>query len=270
MFAAATALGVARLGYFIPVRHVGGSQPGYPALGPALRAAEPAMRAHLGAIERHREALLAIDRAGRPATAPAPRFDQDWFARLDAAALYAMVRERAPRHIVEIGSGHSTRFMARAVADGALDTRILAVDPKPRAALAGLAVDHLARPFQAVTPEELPPLGPGDILFVDSSHVAQPGSDVDRIFAGLLPGLPGGVLVHVHDVFLPDAYPARWRWRGYNEQALVACLIGAGYAVLWSSHWIVTRRDDWLDGSVIGELPLVAGTPETSLWLEKL
>jgi len=270
MFAAATALGVARLGYFIPVRYVGETLPGYPALEPALRAAEPAMRAHLGAIERHRRALVAIDRAGRPARAPQPRFDQDWFARLDAAALYAMVRERAPRRIVEIGSGHSTRFMARAVTDGALATRIFAVDPRPRAALAGLGVDHIARPFQDVTPGELPTLGPGDILFIDSSHVAQPGSDVDRIFAGLLPGLPSGVLVHVHDVFLPDPYPAAWRRRGYNEQALVACLIGAGYAPLWSSRWIVTRRDGWLEGSVIGELPLIAGTPETSLWLEKL
>ena len=31
-----------------------------------------------------------------------------------------MVRERQPRRIVEVGSDHSTRFMAEAVKDGAL------------------------------------------------------------------------------------------------------------------------------------------------------
>ena len=33
------------------------------------------------------------------------------------------------------------------------------------------------------------------------------------------------MLLHVHDIFLPDPYPAAWDWRGYNEQAAVAPLI---------------------------------------------
>ena len=59
-------------------------------------------------------------RAIGDAPPPEPRWDQDWFPRLDAAALYVFVREARPRGIVEIGSGHSTRFMARAVRDGGL------------------------------------------------------------------------------------------------------------------------------------------------------
>ena len=50
-------------------------------------------------------------------------------------------------------------------------------------------------------------LGAGDILFIDSSHIAMPGTDVDRLFLDVLPRLPSGVLVHVHDILLPDAYP---------------------------------------------------------------
>src|SRR6185503_4717515 len=74
----------------------------------------------LSSIENYRAELEAI--GFEPP--PAPRWNQDWFPRLDAAAAYAMVRITQPRRIVEVGSGHSTRFLARAVADGGLATRI--------------------------------------------------------------------------------------------------------------------------------------------------
>jgi len=83
----------------------------------------------LGWIEDLAPELEAIG-ADRP---PQPRWDQDWFPRLDAAAAYAIVRKTQPRRIVEVGSGHSTRFLARAVADGKLETEITAIDPQPRA-----------------------------------------------------------------------------------------------------------------------------------------
>jgi predicted O-methyltransferase YrrM len=85
----------------------------------------------LDSIEQHAADLEKIGAA----PPPAPRWNQDWFPRLDAAAAYAMVRALRPRRIVEVGSGHSTRFMARAVEDGGLPTQILAIDPAPRAAL---------------------------------------------------------------------------------------------------------------------------------------
>jgi hypothetical protein len=70
-----------------------------------------------------------------------------------------------------------------------------------------------------------PPLGPGDILFIDSSHQVKPGSDVEFLLKAVLPLLPAGVHVHFHDIFLPDDYPPQWEWRRYNEQAAVAALI---------------------------------------------
>ena len=48
---------------------------------------------------------------------------------------------------------------------------------------------------------------PGDLLFVDSSHILMPGTDVELILTELLPRLPAGALVQIHDIFLPDAYP---------------------------------------------------------------
>ena len=193
---------------------------------------------------------------------PAPRWNQDWFPRLDAAAAYAMVRNTRPRRIVEVGSGHSTRFMARAVADGGLDTRITAIDPRPRALIEGLKVDWIPSAVEKLPC--MPILEAGDILFIDSSHQMKPGNDVDILVNRVIPALPRGVRVHFHDIFLPDDYPADWAWRRYSEQAEVARLIENKLLnVEFSSH--ATRKQP-LTG-VLGRLPLVPGAVESSLWL---
>ena len=97
-----------------------------------------------------------------------------------------------------------------------------------------------------------------------------PGSDVDLLFNGPMAALPAGALVHVHDVFLPDAYPADWAWRGYNEQnALAAMLLGGGWRILWSSRYVATRLAATLAASPLSALTLPQGAFETSLWLER-
>ena len=197
---------------------------------------------------------------------PAPRWDQDWFPRLDAAAAYAIVRSTRPERIVEVGSGHSTRFLARAVADGGLDTRITSIDPQPRATLDGLRLHRLTLPVQSAPLPVFEALEAGDILFIDSSHQLKPGSDLDFLFHEVLPRLAPGVRVHFHDIFLPDGYPAAWSWRRYNEQEAVAGLLADGYAREVSSH---QARKGGLTG-VLARLPLVGGAIESSLWLRKL
>jgi len=214
-------------------------------------------------IEQYAAALDAIGTE----PPPAPRWNQDWFPRLDAAAAYAMVRSTRPKRIVEVGSGHSTRFLARAVADGALDTEIIAIDPQPRATLAGLDIEWIATPVQRVA--AFPALAANDILFIDSSHQLKPGSDVEFLLNAVLPLLPAGVRVHFHDIFLPDDYPAHWGWRRYNEQAAVAALIERNIlAVQFASHATVTRQPEALTG-VLARLPLLPGAVESSLWLTK-
>jgi predicted O-methyltransferase YrrM len=227
----------------------------------------PACAAHLEAIEALAPALEAIG-ADRP---PAPRWNQDWFPRLDAAAAYAMVRRHRPARIVEVGSGHSTRFMARAVADGALATRITAIDPRPRASIEGLPIEFLRSPVQAAGRAPFAALRAGDFLFVDSSHQRHAGSDVAFIFDEVLPQLPADVFVHFHDIFLPGDYPQAWAWRRYNEQDSVAALIAGGtYAVEFSSAWLVSTRPDLLAKGVLARLPLMPGAFESSLWLRKI
>ena len=268
-FGLATVLGLAERGFFIPYAHAAEvRRRGYPALADLFGRREDAFAAFLDVIEGYAEALEAIG----PDTPPEPRWNQSWFPRLDGAAAYAMVRHHAPRRIVEVGSGHSTRFLARAVRDGGIACEITAIDPAPRATIAGLPVRTIASTVQEAGEAPFAALAPGDLLFVDSSHVLMPDSDVDFLLSRVLPALPTGALVHFHDIFLPEDYPESWTWRGYNEQAAVAALIASGdaYEVLFASRYVVTEMAERLSESAVAGLPFIDGAVENSLWLERL
>lgn len=225
----------------------------------------PAFATRLQDLARYRD-----DFARFGGEAPAPRFEQDWFPRLDAAMAYALVRERRPPRIVEIGSGHSSRVMARAIIDGNLPADFVTIDPQPRAPLAGLPVRHINSCLQETPAEIFAALQAGDILFIDSSHKLTPGSDVELLMTRILPAIPAGVLVHIHDIFLPGGYPASWAWRNYNEQAAVAALCQeGGWAPLFASSFVLSRMASEFAESVAAGLPLLAGAIESSLWLEK-
>jgi hypothetical protein len=266
-----TVLGLRPRGFFIPYRYADrmplpGALAPYGAVEAVLQAHAPAFLALLDDLRGLTDAFAAM--GGPP---PAPRWAQDWFPRLDAAVAYALVRRRQPARIIEVGSGHSTRFMARAIADGGLATALTAVDPAPRASLGGLPVRWHAAAVPSVEPAVFSALAPGDILFIDSSHLLLPGTDADFLFNRVLPALPAGALVHVHDIFLPDDYPADWAWRGYNEQLAVAPLLtGGGWRPLFASRYVATRHAAALAASAVATLPLPAGALESSLWLERI
>ncbi|MDE0408262.1 MAG: class I SAM-dependent methyltransferase, partial [Alphaproteobacteria bacterium] len=107
----------------------------------------------------------------------------------------------------------------------------------------------------------------GDWLVIDSSHVAMPGTDVDFLFGQVVPTLPPGVLLHVHDVFLPDPYPEDWAWRGYNEQLAAALLLAGGWRPVFASRYMATRHPERIARSAVAALPLPPGARDTSLWL---
>lgn len=267
-FGLQTVSGIRKLGYFAPSRHAAHSDVEAcrsPELDARFAAAADTMRGWLRTLDGYGPALQAIG-TGEPA---APRWTQDWFPRLDAAMAYTIVRSRRPHRIVEVGSGHSTRFYSRAAADEALDTDILSIDLAPRASIAGLPqVRTLAAPVQRAGLKPFRPLAAGDILSIDSGHVLMPGSDVDFLLNAVLPMLPHGVLVHFHDIFLPDPYPKSWSWRGYNEQTAVALLlVQAGWRIEFASRYAVTRLAEAVAGSAAGRLPLPKGAFESSLWL---
>ena len=141
----------------------------------------------------------------------------------------------------------------------------------PRADVAGLAGVRVVPSTLQTAPTDLfDGLRAGDVLFIDSSHILMPGSDVDILFNRVLPALPAGTLVHIHDIFLPFDYPSVWGWRNYNEQQGVLPLLATGaYVPLFSSVWAQRRLGDRLAASIMAQLPQPAGAMATSLWLEK-
>ena len=264
-------LGLGRRGFFLPYRYAGalpkaGARAPY---APVERLFDAQHDGFAALLEAMNSVAGDLARIGADAP-PAPRWNQSWFPRLDAAAAYTLVRERRPKRIVEVGSGHSTRFLARAVADARLKTRITAIDPAPRAALDGLAIEIRRETVQTVTLDVFKTLEAGDFLLIDSSHILMPGSDVDAIFGRVLPILPAGTLLHLHDIFLPDDYPAHWDWRGYNEQlGVLALLFGGAWEAIFASHYVATRMAAAVSNSVAARLPLAPDAFESSLWLEK-
>lgn len=267
-----TVTGIRQAGYFIPYRYaatnVNRPRQNYESLSPLFEAAETSITNLIQIINSY---SLYFENIGKNKP-PEPRWRQDWFPRLDGAAAYSFVRHFRPRRIIEIGSGHSTRFIAKAISDEKIECLHTAIDPAPRADISALkSVKTILKTVGETDLTLFDSLDSGDFLIIDSSHILMPGTDVDILLNNVLPTLPAGVIVHIHDILLPDGYPQAWDWRGYNEQQGIAALLqGSAYEIMFSSHYAVTRMAELVAKSVVSELEIPDGALETSLWIRKI
>lgn len=176
-----------------------------------------------------------------------------YFEEGDADVGYAMVRALRPSRIVELGSGWSSLVLGEAAARNASDGappvyRIF--DPYPAAL--GRPLPHAAQvekvPAQDIDEAVFTELRDGDVLFIDTSHVARVGSDVTRVLLEILPLLAPGVVVHVHDVRLPFDLPRVWLEAGWywTEQYLLQALLcgNPGFRVLVGLHSLTRERPE--------------------------
>ena len=180
----------------------------------------PQLLRRLSAREDHYSATLKtflplLPRiAGIPAHPTADPTEPNWinlaFPALDAIALYGLLVLYRPRRYIEIGSGFSTRFARRAIRDHDLPTRILSIDPEPRTEIDSICDDVVRCPLEDVPPTTFASVTAEDFIFIDGSHRAFQGSDTTVFFTEILPALPPGTLVGVHDIFLPADYPVAW------------------------------------------------------------
>lgn len=169
--------------------------------------------------------------------------ENEWFGSVDAEVLWGMLRLIKPNRMIEVGSGESTKISIAALQRNGKG-RFTAIDPSPRVPLP-VGVDHIRENVETVDRGVFVKLLNRDVLFIDTSHILRPGNDVDCLYNGILPTLGPGVIVHCHDIFLPDAYP--WNDRGYNEQEIVQGIIDTGkWTVLWSSHQMQKEAPDRL------------------------
>lgn len=147
---------------------------------------------------------------------------------LDAVALYGFVATNKPKTYVEVGSGNSTKFVRQAISDQRLPTRIISIDPHPRANIDLICDEIIRQPLEECDLSVFAHLGERDVLFVDGSHRCFMNSDTTVFFLDVLPNLAPGVLIGLHDIFLPYDYPEAWAARGYSEQYLLAASLLAG------------------------------------------
>ncbi len=175
-------------------------------------------------------------------------FDNEYFAGLDAAVYYALIRHLKPARVVEIGSGYSTRIAAKALArnrQAGNPGRLTCIEPypQPRLTEAKLDIELITTPVEQLDLAMFSTLAPNDILFIDSSHTVKFGSDVCYEFLEILPQLRAGVWVHVHDIFFPHDYPADWvlgKRIAFNEQYLLEAFLtyNDAFTVVAANHWL--------------------------------
>jgi methyltransferase family protein len=199
------------------------------------------------------------------------------YSLADATLLYAMLRTLRPRRVVELGSGQSTLVSAQAARDNAADGDLLELevyDPYPSVVteeLPGLArLERLAA--QDVPMAAFERLSAGDVLFVDTTHTVKLGGDVNFIVLEVLPRLADGVVVHLHDIFLPYEYPRTWLedyGLYWTEQYLVQAFLAfnARYEVLVALHALQRDRREQMSAVLT---PSALDWPGGAFWIRRM
>jgi hypothetical protein len=176
-------------------------------------------------------------------------FNNEFFCHSDAIFLYCFLRHFKPRRIIEIGSGFSSAVMLDTLdlhSYGQVD--ITFVEPFPER-LRGLLrsadnarITIIEKKVQDVDLKIFSGLTPGDLLFIDSSHVVKLGSDVQKIFFNIIPSLPMGVFLHFHDIFANFEYPLEWLSMGryWNEDYLLRAFLSYNetWAILFFNNYV--------------------------------
>lgn len=179
------------------------------------------------------------------------------FSTINGEILYCMIRNFKPKKVLEIGSGNSTYVSAQAILKNKQENHegeLIAIEPYPKPTLErgfpGLT-RLIKNNLQEVPISEFESLQENDILFIDSSHMLKLGSDVHYEYLEILPRLNKGVIVHIHDIFLPAEYPKSWIMNDHyfwNEQYLLQSFMtyNNNFEILWASNYLHLKHPEKL------------------------
>lgn len=197
----------------------------------------------------------------------------------DAELYYSIIRYYKPTKILEVGSGFSTLLALDAVAKTKgetpnYDCRITCIEPFEMDFLESINVNLIRELVENVDQKVFQELGYGDILFIDSSHIIRPGGDVIYLILEILSKLADGVLIHFHDIFIPQHYPADWlknEYRLWNEQYLLeGFLLGnTSFEIVCGLNYLLIDHSDL----VYSKFPVMKqeqGRCASSFWLRKV
>lgn len=194
----------------------------------------------------------------------------------DAILLACLLIDLRPRRLVEFGSGYSScvtldvndRFL-----DGSMDCTF--IDPYPELLQSlhggmGAGCRVVKSMAQDIDLAIIDALEPGDVLFIDSTHVVKTGSDVHFHLFTVLPRVKPGVYIHFHDIFYPFEYPEAWLFqenRSWNElYALHALLMdNPKYEIVLFNDYLGREQA----ACMAAAMPLFMRNPGGGLWLLK-
>lgn len=202
-----------------------------------------------------------------------PKWNNGFLPALDMMSLYTVVSSLKPNVYIEIGSGNSTIITAQAIKDHELKTQIISIDPQPREEIDQLSDIVIRNGLEHTNLDQIKNLEKGDILFIDNSHRILPNSDATVVFMDILPYLKAGVVVHIHDVYLPYDYPQFMCDRFYSEQYGLALMVLSNpkrYHTILANYYV--SQDPQLKDALdpIWSIPAISGGEKHggSYWIE--
>ena len=214
---------------FTPKSRYGYGKPPHPELYRILDGRRDAYAEFLKGLKKYVPDFSRIPVKPESAPRNGPCWQNGWFPGLASATLYGFLCQLNPKRFLEVGSGNSTKFARQAIRDHGLRTSITSVDPAPRAEIDSICDRCIRSRFEDLDPGVLADLEAEDILFVDGSHRTFMTTDATVFFLEVLPRLKPGVVVQIHDIFLPYDYPPQWTEWYYSEQYLLACYLIGGW-----------------------------------------
>ncbi len=204
-------------------------------------------------------------------------FENPFYSYSDGLMLYCMMRHLRPKRVVEVGSGFSSALMLDTndrFLDGATEFTFIEPNPERLKSLLRDADSRstriLEQEIQTVDSAVFQELSAGDILFVDSSHVAKVGSDLNYIFFNVLPMLQSGVMIHFHDIHYPFEYPRELLADGvaYNEAYILRAFLSYNtrFEIVMFNTFMESRYESWFAEA----MPLCLKNRGGSIWIQKL
>ena len=192
----------------------------------------------------------------------------------DGSILQAFLRHLRPARYLEVGSGWTTA-LALDTNDRYLDGRLhlTCIEPYPddlnRLVRPGDDVEIIVSPVQDVDLARFKELESGDLLFIDCSHVVKTGSDAHYLITRVLPVVPSGVYIHIHDMFWPFEYPRSWIEEGrvWTEAYLLHAFLSFNpeFEILLFNDWLTSTHYELM----VAEAPALAPGAGGALWLRR-
>lgn len=210
-----------------PKPRYGHGNPAHTLLFDLINRNRPLYNDLLESFLKYIERIHEIKDSGNESDENNPTWNNGFLPGLDIVGLYGIIANYKPARYIEIGSGNSTKVARKSIKENNLNTEIISIDPFPRANIDHLADKVIRAPFENLPDNKfiIESLNENDILFIDNSHRVFPNSDAMICFLELLPFLKKGVIVHIHDIYLPYDYPQFMCDRFYNEQYMLAAFI---------------------------------------------